>query len=79
MLLLPAVSHCSDSGCSDSALVEILAPLYLPAAAARLFISPRLLLMFKDLLCLVPESAFDCDDVKDFSAVRKIAHSYKCS
>lgn len=31
------------------------------------------------MVCLVPESALDCDDVKDFSVACKIAHSYKCS
>lgn len=40
--------------------------------------APWLLLRFKNLVCVVPESALDYDDVKDFSAVCKIAHSYKC-
>lgn len=48
-------------------------------AAVWLFISPCLLLRLKNLVCLVPESALDRDDVKDFSAACKIAHSYKCS
>lgn len=72
------MSSCRKLMCISQQFGEVLTPLCLPTAAARLFISWWLLMRFKNLICLVAEFALDCDNVMVPFAVCKIAHSYKC-